>query len=68
MIFEEIIIDNLFAYYGQNRFNLNGVTEAANVVLISGRNGYGKTTFLNSIKLLFGGVTDYVPIFPPVLP
>ncbi|RJQ58934.1 MAG: DNA sulfur modification protein DndD [Desulfobacteraceae bacterium] len=58
MIFEEIIINNLFTYYGEQRFDLRGSTSEANIALISGRNGYGKTNFLNSIKLLFGGVTD----------
>ncbi len=58
MIFEEITIHNLFAYYGPQRFDLRGLTDKKNIVMISGRNGYGKTNFLNSIKLLFGGVTD----------
>lgn len=58
MIFEEIIITNLFTYYDRQLFDLRGIVRDSNIVLISGRNGYGKTNFLNSIKLLFGGITE----------
>ena len=58
MIFEEIIIHNLFTYYGEQRLDLSGQSADKNIILISGRNGYGKTNFLNSVKLLFGGITD----------
>lgn len=55
MIFEEIAIENLFSYRGKQAFSLVPSDPARNVVLISGRNGFGKTSFLNSIKLLFLG-------------
>ncbi|WP_446011393.1 AAA family ATPase [Candidatus Electrothrix sp.] len=58
MIFEKIILNNMFSYYGESIFDLTGKTDQKNIVLISGRNGFGKTSFLNSIKLLFTGVTD----------
>jgi DNA sulfur modification protein DndD len=58
MIFEKIAIYNLFTYYGKRTLDLSGQSSDRNIVLISGRNGYGKTNFLNSIKLLFGGITD----------
>ena len=58
MIFDEIKIHNLFSYYGEQVFELRKPSEGHNIVLISGRNGFGKTSFLNSIKLLFGGVTE----------
>jgi DNA sulfur modification protein DndD len=58
MIFDKITIKNLFSYYGEAVFDLTGKAAQKNIVLISGRNGFGKTSFLNAIKLLFTGVTD----------
>lgn len=58
MIFEKIILNNMFSYCGEVVFDLAGKTDQKNIVLISGRNGFGKTSFLNAIKLLFTGVTD----------
>ncbi|MCP4112926.1 MAG: DNA sulfur modification protein DndD [Desulfobacteraceae bacterium] len=58
MEFEEIRICNLFSYYKEQPFDLIAPEPGRNIVLISGRNGYGKTSFINSVKLLFGGVTD----------
>ena len=58
MIFKTVTIHNLFSYYGEVCFDLaRQPGESGNIVVIQGRNGYGKTSFLNSIKLLFGGVT-----------
>jgi DNA sulfur modification protein DndD len=54
LIFERIEILNLFSYR-QAVFDLSGPTPGRNIALISGRNGYGKTSFLNAIKLLFVG-------------
>jgi DNA sulfur modification protein DndD len=58
MTFEEIRIFNLFSYYGEQVFSLPTLDEERRVVLISGRNGFGKTSFINSVKLLFLGTTD----------
>lgn len=58
MIFESITLENLFSYCGPHTFDLAGTSEGRNIVLISGRNGFGKTSFLNALKLLFGGVTE----------
>ena len=55
MIFEEIRIQNLFSYFGEEVFELPESSEDKPVVLIAGRNGYGKTSFINSVKLLFLG-------------
>lgn len=55
MIFEEIRIQNLFSYFGEEVFELPEPSEDKPVVLIAGRNGYGKTSFINSVKLLFLG-------------
>ncbi|MFI3158065.1 MAG: DNA sulfur modification protein DndD [Methylococcaceae bacterium] len=58
MIFKTITLDNLFSYYGTHDFDLSPEPGGQrNIVIIMGRNGFGKTSFLNSIKLLFGGVT-----------
>lgn len=59
MIFKSISLQNLFSYYGTQSFDLSpSDNKQENIVVIMGRNGYGKTSFLNSIKLLFGGVTE----------
>jgi DNA sulfur modification protein DndD len=58
MIFDEIKIHNLFSYYGEQVFDLRKPSKGCNIVLISGRNGFGKTSLLNSVKLLFGGITE----------
>ena len=58
MIFKSITLYNLFSYYGSHDFDLSPEPDGhRNIVIIMGRNGLGKTSFLNSIKLLFGGVT-----------
>ncbi|HHH50642.1 MAG TPA: hypothetical protein ENK52_06660, partial [Saprospiraceae bacterium] len=57
MIFKKIILTNIFSYSGECIFDLEGRTDKKNIVLISGRNGFGKTSFLNAVKLLFTGVT-----------
>lgn len=55
MIFEKIRIHNLFSYYREQVFDLSPTGDGRNVVLIGGRNGFGKTSFINSLKLLFLG-------------
>lgn len=57
MIFEEIRITNLFSYFGEQVFKLPIPTAERPLVLISGRNGFGKTSFINSVKLLFLGTS-----------
>ena len=59
MIFKRIRLENLFAYNGLQELDLTGCSESKNLVLVSGRNGSGKTSFINSIKLLFLGSNDY---------
>lgn len=58
MIFETIRITNLYSYYGEQEFRLPTPTPERPVVLIAGRNGFGKTSFINSVKLLFLGTAD----------
>jgi len=58
MILERFRIHNLFSYRGTCEFDLSPPQDDRNVVLIWGRNGYGKTSFINSLKLLLTGVSD----------
>lgn len=58
MIFEEIRIRNLFSYYGEQVLTFPPPSPEKPVILISGRNGFGKTSFINSIKLFFLGTSD----------
>ncbi len=62
MKFNKIILNNLFSYFGPVEFDLTGGSEQANIVLISGRNGYGKTSFIRSLKLLFAGTTESLAV------
>lgn len=58
MILQHFRIHNLFSYRGPCEFDLRPTEDGRNVLLIWGRNGYGKTSFLNSLKLLLTGVSD----------
>ncbi len=59
MNFRTITLHNLFCYYGTCLFDLTPDDKGErNIIIIQGRNGHGKTSLLNSIKLLFGGVTE----------
>ncbi|GLQ12076.1 hypothetical protein GCM10007913_40080 [Devosia yakushimensis] len=61
-------LENVFAYREAD-FDLSGTTPDKNIVLIWGRNGMGKTSFLNAMKLLFTGMekTEFRRVgFPPV--
>lgn len=61
MIFKSITITNLFSYYGENVFDLTTSPEAGkNIVILMGRNGGGKTSFINSVKLLFLGPAEEI--------
>lgn len=54
MIFRRIILRDLLSYKGEVEFDF---TSSANksVALVLGRNGYGKTSLLTAVKLLFLG-------------
>ena len=56
MKFLSIEIEHVFAYDKKAIVNLSGTTDDQNIVVIWGRNGMGKTSFLNALKLLFTGV------------
>jgi DNA sulfur modification protein DndD len=56
MIFNTITIKDLFSYYGEQTFDFSQTPESeGNIVIIQGRNGQGKTSFINAVKLLFMG-------------
>lgn len=57
MIFRKIVITNLFSYYGTQEYDFTPVGPGS-VVLVVGRNGFGKTSLLNAVKLLFLGAED----------
>ncbi|WP_434725562.1 DNA sulfur modification protein DndD [Mesorhizobium sp. RIZ17] len=58
MKFTRVVLENVFAYDGEVEFDLSKTQPGRNIVLIWGRNGMGKTSFLNSVKLLFTGAND----------
>lgn len=55
MYFRKIVLTNIFSYYQENCFSFKSPEKGRNVVIIEGRNGQGKTSFLNAISLLFLG-------------
>lgn len=58
MIFKNITIKNLFSYR-EGVFDFPSVnSDGQNVILIHGRNGFGKTSFINSLILFFVGSSD----------
>jgi len=58
MIFKNITIKNLFSYR-EGVFDFPELnSDGRNVILIHGRNGFGKTSFINSLILFFVGSAD----------
>lgn len=55
MKFKSITINNLFSYYGQVKFDFNNANQP--ISLIIGENGFGKTSFINAIKIALHGIT-----------
>ena len=55
MKFKSITINNLFSYHGQIKFEFNNANQP--ISLIIGENGFGKTSFINSIKIALHGIT-----------
>jgi len=70
MIFHKITLNNLFSYKGEQVFAFrHPADESRRLTLIMGRNGYGKTSLLNAVKLVFLGSDDKAQRqvgFPPV--
>jgi DNA sulfur modification protein DndD len=56
MRFTRIELENVFAYDKLVRLDIPEQEPGKNIVLVWGRNGMGKTSFLRSLRLLFLGV------------
>ncbi len=54
MRFKTIKIENFFSYYGLKHFDFANSDKP--VHLIIGENGFGKTSFINSVKIAFHGI------------
>lgn len=60
MIIKEIVLDNFRIYKGKNTINLEPSGDK-NIIIVSGNNGFGKTTFLMSLVwCLYGKQMDKV--------
>lgn len=58
MEFISLTLQNIGAYYGENNFDFQIHSPHKNIILIGGKNGCGKTTLLEALKLaLFGSLT-----------
>jgi len=55
MKFKSIAIENLFSYHGSIAFDFHNDKQP--ITLIIGENGFGKTSFINSIKLALHGIS-----------
>jgi DNA sulfur modification protein DndD len=55
MKFKSIAIQNLFSYHGNIIFEFNN--DKLPITIIIGENGFGKTSFINSIKLALHGIS-----------
>lgn len=58
MKIKSIEIFNMFSYYEENKIEFDISNESKNINVIYGRNGNGKTSFINCIKLLFLGTQN----------
>ena len=54
MRFKSITIENVFSYYGQKTFDFESSEKP--ITLIIGENGFGKTSFINSVKVALHGI------------
>lgn len=59
MIFDTITLYNIFSYRGEHTFDFTpSADHPGNIAIIQGRNGQGKTSFINAVKLLFTGPAE----------
>lgn len=66
MKINKIILYNFNSFEGMNEFDFSSTGDQKNIILIGGKNGAGKTSLFNAIKIaLFGPLTyGYVGINP----
>lgn len=55
MKFNRLVLRNIGAFYGSREFNLETEGKLKNVVLFGGKNGSGKTTILDSLRIVLFG-------------
>jgi DNA sulfur modification protein DndD len=55
MKFNRLVLKNIGAFYGNNDFDLSTLNKKQNVVLFGGKNGSGKTTILDSLRIVLFG-------------
>ena len=55
MKFTLLEVEDIFAYRGLSQVDLDACTPQRNLIVVTGRNGAGKTSLLNAVKLLFLG-------------
>lgn len=60
MYFTSITLTNLFSYYGEQSITFPEPQTNCNITLIMGRNGFGKTSFINSMKMLFAAESEEI--------
>lgn len=60
MRFLRLEVQDIFAYRECNRIVFSDCTVERNIIVVSGRNGAGKTSLLNAVKLLFLGASSEV--------
>lgn len=59
MKIKKFILDNVGIYSGKNIFDLEINSKNKNIILIGGKNGGGKTTFFESLKLCLYGKNSF---------
>jgi DNA sulfur modification protein DndD len=59
MKFNRLVLKNIGAFYGNNEFILSTQNKKRNVVLFGGKNGSGKTTILESLRIALFGAFAY---------
>lgn len=55
MKFNRLVLHNFGAFYGKREFNLKTEGKLKNVILFGGKNGSGKTTILESLRIVLFG-------------